>query len=329
MNDGQVRLLYVCKTKLLLDPEFSLILVVTGIISYIFRKMDSSNPYSEFVHSICKNFKASHDLPLGQMPSPAQVKSNPTAPKVLLLAPHPDDECVMGGLPLRLMREAGSEVLVLPITCGSNPERKKEREKELNSACKWIGFSLLPFGQAGLDNINPESREAEPAHWSNAVDELVLSLEKINPDILFFPSSTDWNRTHLGVYLLTIDALQKIPGAEVTLIETEFWGQIQNPNLMVENSPEEVADLVAALSHHKGEVTRNPFHLRLPAWMQDNVRRGAEVVGGQGGKAPDFDFATLYKVSRWKNGKAYQIFEGGKILSHSQKGDADILNQLQ
>jgi hypothetical protein len=62
-----------------------------------------------------------------------------------------------------------------------------------------------------LDNINPESREAEPAHWSNAVDELVLQLEKINPDILFFPSSTDWNRTHLGVYLLTIDALQKIP----------------------------------------------------------------------------------------------------------------------
>ena len=46
---------------------------------------------------------------------------------------------------------------------------------------------------------------------------------------------------------------------KVTLIETEFWGQIQNPNLMVENSQEEVADLVAALSHHKGEVTRKPL----------------------------------------------------------------------
>lgn len=291
--------------------------------------MDYSNPYSEFVQSVCKKFVTGNELPLGQMPKPPASKTDPTSPKVLILAPHPDDECVMGGLPLRLMREAGSEVVVLPITYGSDTKRKEERKKELHEACSWIGFSLVDFGQNGLDKIHPESRQKNTVHWSNGVNELVKSIEKINPDILFFPNATDWNRTHLGVYLLTIDALQKIPGVEVTLIETEFWGQIQNPNLMVENSPEEVADLVAALSHHKGEVTRNPFHLRLPAWMQDNVRRGAEVVGGQGGKAPDFDFATLYKVSRWKNGKVYQIFEGDKILSHSQKGDADILNQLQ
>jgi LmbE family N-acetylglucosaminyl deacetylase len=90
----------------------------------------------------------------------------------------------------------------------------------------WTRF--IPRADKGILNTGPTQ-----------VDELVKSIEKINPDILFFPSSTDWNRTHLGVYLLTIDALQKIPGVEVTLIETEFWGQIQNPNLMVENSPEE------------------------------------------------------------------------------------------
>ena len=49
------------------------------------------------------------------------------------------------------------------------------------------------------------------------------------------------------------------------------------------------------------EVRRNPYHLRMPAWMMDNVRRGAELVGGQGSPAPDFCFCDL--VSRCSDGK--------------------------
>jgi hypothetical protein len=87
------------------------------------------------------------------------------------------------------------------------------------------------------------------------------------------------------------------------------------PNLMVESSAADVADLVAALSLHEGEVARNAYHLRLPAWMIDNVRRGAELVGGQGGTAPRFAFATLYRLRRWENGRFHNIFEGGQVLS--------------
>jgi len=72
--------------------------------------------------------------------------------------------------------------------------------------------------------------------------------------------------------------------------------------------------LLAALSFHVGELQRNPYHLRMPAWLQDNVRRGAELVGGQGGKAPDFVFATLYRVHRWQDGCMKQIFPGGHII---------------
>lgn len=50
---------------------------------------------------------------------------------------------------------------------------------------------------------------------------------------------------------------------------------------------------------------RNPYHLGLPAWMQDNVRRGGELVGGQGEAAPDFAFATLYRMRRWKAGRLH------------------------
>jgi LmbE family N-acetylglucosaminyl deacetylase len=290
--------------------------------------MDSTNPYSHYIKNIAQIFHDGLSLPLGGIPRPKAVKIVPSAPKVLILAPHPDDECVMGPLPLRLMREAGSRVINLPITFGSNPERKEERKVELEAACQWIGFELETMECGGLENLNPESKEKDPKYWEKAVSELAQTIKRIKPDMLFFPNATDWNRTHLGVHIITKKALSELNAFSTTLVETEFWGQMNNPNLLVESSTEEVADLVAALSHHKGEVQRNPFHLRLPAWMQDNVRRGAEVVGGQGGMAPKFDFGTLYKISRWENGKQYQIWKKGKILGHALKNESEILSHL-
>jgi hypothetical protein len=84
---------------------------------------------------------------------------------------------------------------------------------------------------------------------------------------------------------------------------------------MVESSVDDVADLLAALSFHVGEVRRNPYHLRMPSWLQDNVRRGAELVGGQGGAAPEFMFATLYRLRQWRNGRVEDVYNGGRQLS--------------
>jgi hypothetical protein len=46
--------------------------------------------------------------------------------------------------------------------------------------------------------------------------------------------------------------------------------------------------------------------------MMDNVRRGSEVACGQGGAAPDFTFAVLYRLRKWSKGQATKTFEGGK-----------------
>ncbi len=49
--------------------------------------------------------------------------------------------------------------------------------------------------------------------------------------------------------------------------------------------------------------------------MMDNVRRGAELVGGQGGAAPRFAFATLYRVRRWGDGQLHELLDRGLLLS--------------
>ena len=61
-------------------------------------------------------------------------------------------------------------------------------------------------------------------------------------------------------------------------------GPMESPNLMVEISASELGDLITALTFHVGEVKRNPYHLSLPAWMMDNVRRGGEWSGGRAGR---------------------------------------------
>ena len=134
--------------------------------------------------------------------------------------------------------------------------------------------------EQGLEKVTPTNRLEETDSWTQKVGQLSEIFEKWNPTLLFFPNSHDWNRP-TGRTSTYLGRLAEPEDFNPFLVETEYCGQMPAPNLLVESSTEEVADLLGALSHHEGELKRNPFHLRMPSWMQDNVRRGAEVVGGQ------------------------------------------------
>jgi hypothetical protein len=50
--------------------------------------------------------------------------------------------------------------------------------------------------------------------------------------------------------------------------------------------------------------------------MMDNVRRGSELVGGQGVAAPDFTFGTVYRLQKWSRARLSEVLKNGKCLSH-------------
>lgn len=274
------------------------------------------NPYRRFVSETARLLDEGKSLPLGGLPPPPRPQISPDGPRVLIFSPHPDDECVVGALPLRLLREAKMNVINVAVTLGSRKERQAARLEELRQACDYLGFGLLQTRAGGLERINPEIRAQEPIYWRECVETVAKMLALQQPGVLFFPHEADWNRTHIGTHLLVTDAL-KLQLARFTcyVVETEYWGTMTAPNLLVESSADDVADLAAALSFHAGEVGRNPYHLRLPAWMQDNVRRGSELAGGQGAVAPDFAFATIYRLRKWTQGRLTDVFDGGKFLS--------------
>ena len=271
------------------------------------------NPYETFVRELAQIVQKHKDLPLGGLPMPSKPKLAPDAPKALIFAPHPDDEVIIGGLPLRLLREQGMNVINVAVTQGSNKGRQAERWKELSACCDYIGFSLIATRENGLEGVNMKMREQKPDEWKRSVARIADILREHKPKIIFFPHDGDWNVTHIGTHRLVVDALESIDLA-CTTIETEFWGAMDDPNLMVESSIRDVSDLLAALSFHAGEVRRNPYHLRLPAWMMDNVRRGGELVGGQGAAAPDFTFATLYRLRRWESRRFVPVLQKGEYI---------------
>ncbi len=277
------------------------------------------NPYHQFVSSFARLVAEGKSLPLGGIPPHHKPGPAPNAPASIIFSPHPDDECIIGGFALRLMREAGMRVINVAVTQGSNQDRQQPRLQELKNACGWLGFELEQTAPNGLEKINPKVRTNDSKHWSGAVKIIAATLTRHQPRAIFFPHELDWNSTHIGTHFLVMDALQTLPANfQCLTIETEFWAPLPSPNLMVESSVDDVADLLAALSFHVGEVQRNPYHLRMPAWLQDNVRRGAELVGGQGGQAPDFGFATLYRLRQWKNGHLENVFSGGKQIGATE-----------
>ena len=187
---------------------------------------------------------------------------------------------------------------------------------ELQSACDFLGFGLAV---ADWKDINPVARRKNGTSWRAAVKTVAEILAEQPPRVIFLPHENDGHPTHIGTHLLVLDAVKTLPaGFKCHVVETEFWWQMTDPNLLVESRIEDVADLVAALACHAGEVRRNPYHARLPAWMMDNVRRGAELVGGQGWAAPDFTFATLYRLRKWANGRLTNPLRSGRFLSCSE-----------
>ncbi len=261
------------------------------------------HPYQKFVRDLDKILGKGEKLPCGGFKAGKPIVAKAKAPRVLILAPHPDDECLTGALPLRLQREAGWRVAVVPVTLGSRADRRLARLKELNAACRFLSWDVLAPGAEGLPDLM--RREA--------------------PSLVLMPHAKDANSTHRKVHQIGLRAIRSLGREARTLVaETEYWSTMENPNLMVETNRGDTADLVASLSCHRGEVGRNPYHVLLSCWLADGARRGAELVGGQGAKATQIRFATLYRLSRW-NGRALARASGpGRVCA----AHADIAKAL-
>jgi LmbE family N-acetylglucosaminyl deacetylase len=226
--------------------------------------------------------------PFSALFSPSKISIKKSVPlTIMLLSPHPDDECITSSLAIRLGKENHAQIINIAVGLGSNIERQPARKRELAKACDVLEFENITLNE----------------NWKNKEKELKDLIQKYRPQIILAPHVKDIHPTHIKTGELCKKVLKTIPKYSCLVFWTEFWGQMSKPNLLLE-VPQEILELqMQALAMHEGEISRNPYHFRLPAWMMDNVRRGSEIIGGQGGKASSMAFGVLYQLQIFKNGK--------------------------
>jgi LmbE family N-acetylglucosaminyl deacetylase len=228
---------------------------------------------------------------------------------VMILSPHPDDECIVGSLALRLMFENNAHVVNVAVTLGSKVERQKARMKELEEACDLLEMELVTLSEK----------------WTLKEKELRSLIQKYQPHIILAPHLKDHHPTHIKTGQLLKKCVSSLKKIDTLIVWTEFWGQNSKANVLIE-VPSDILELqMNALMKHKGEVERNPYHLRLPAWMMDNVRRGSEMVSGTGTEASKMAFGVLYQWQLIRNGKNRKIHLPTNILTRN----ADLGSLIQ
>ncbi len=275
--------------------------------------MSRYNAWLGFIDALTSTLKNAAGLPLGPtkyvMPVRKTQRLRGRQFTIFICSPHPDDEALVGALPLRALNETGARVVNCAITLGSDTKRRRERLAELKGSCAVLGFELKVPGsrqKPGLQNVKPDTAERDPQQWRVNRDLLRQTFEQITPDVVVMPHAGDFHGTHIGTHKLAKEVVigysNAKRGKRLLILQTEYWQPMKKPNLLVGLSPRDEATLVMAVAEHGSEVCRNPYHLRHPVRMMDNVRRGSEVVKGEGTPVEEFMFAELYQVSLMRNG---------------------------
>ena len=219
----------------------------------------------------------------------------------VILSPHPDDECLTGALPLRLKQELGWQIVNVAVSLGSKLGQRERRKQELAKACAVLGFDCVLSSEDGFSGVTPQ--DSDPV-WTAQVTRIAEIIDHYQPQAIFMPHGSDAHPTHIGTHMLGMDALAAMgAGFSCSVIQSEYWQPIEEPNLMIGMSEAGASELLTALACHAGENARNPFDARFPSYLIDNVRRGSERVGGAGAMTAAMDFAMLYKLGVWQNGR--------------------------
>jgi len=216
----------------------------------------------------------------------------PDQPKILMVSPHPDDECLMAGYALRAQEEWGAEVHVVPFSYGSNTERRPERLKELKAALEVLRFRW----------VDPRT---DPFLNRLTMTEFVKAYQSVQPDVILSPHPDDHHPAHIAaanmvrdlrVAMKALSAKEGISKKEPIWIQTEYWKQNAEPDYFLPLSADHVICMGRALQKHEGEISRNPYHLSLPAWLMDQSRRAQEVMGAYGEESAQHLFGVLLKI---------------------------------
>ncbi|MBV1901868.1 MAG: PIG-L family deacetylase [Kordiimonadaceae bacterium] len=206
--------------------------------------------------------------------------------KVLVVAPHPDDETLgCGGSLLRHKAKGDSvEWLIMTMKAESHGFDKacvESREREIRAVAAGYGFDAvhnLALEPAGLDKMP----------LKDLVAKVGAIVKAVAPDILYLPFGGDAHTDHAICFVACFPCTKifRYPSVQSvriyeTLSETEFGDPCQRgafaPNLYI-GIEEFLEEKLAILALYEGEMQEAPFPRNAQAVRAQALLRG-QVAG--------------------------------------------------
>ncbi len=202
--------------------------------------------------------------------------------KILVIAPHPDDEILGCGGTLLRRKVEGAKLAWLIVTDiseqqGWSLERVQERKSEIAQITKLVGFNVVY-------NLRLPPAQLDTLPVNQLIEEFSKIFNEYKPQEIYLPHYSDVHTDHRIVFDITMScakwfrypSIQRVLSYE-TISETDFGlrpDKIFSPNIFV-NISAHMEDKIQLMSIYQSEMGDFPFPRSEQAVRAQATLRGA------------------------------------------------------
>ena len=214
--------------------------------------------------------------------------------KVLVIAPHPDDETLGCGGTLFRHKANGDEIYWLIVTgisveIGWSKDAVIKRDNEIEEVSKKCGFS-------NVFNLRLPTTKIDTLPLSDLIEKITDVYKKVEPEIIYMPFAYDVHTDHQIIskalqstlkwfrypYIKKVYMYETPSETEFNFIETRVF----RPNVFV-NITKYVDEKIETMKFYAGEIGEFPFPR-----SEKTLRALATLRGSQSG----FDSAEAFEL---------------------------------
>ena len=206
--------------------------------------------------------------------------------KILIIAPHPDDEVLGCGGTIKKWTKEGNECYLCIVTKAYAPDWTEEyienKKKEVDNSAKILGIKKVFF-------LNLPTVKLDTIGQKDINDAITRCIEEVGPEVLCIPHRGDLNKDHKIVFESGLVVSRTKPNSFIkkvlsyeTLSETEWGNQkIQNmedvflPNVYIDIS-DTVDSKLEAMKCYASELKEFPHPRSLKGIIVLSEKRGME-----------------------------------------------------
>ena len=203
--------------------------------------------------------------------------------KILIIAPHPDDEVLGCGGTIIKHSQKGDDAYLCIVTKGYGPDWSEQYLREEKTAIKKSN-SLLGIKKTYFLDFLTAKLDTFPQKELN--DSVFKVVKEVKPEIIFLPHPGDLNKDHRLVFEAGMFAAKPVFGSSVkkvlcyeVLSETEWGSPLERnfiPNTYIDIS-DVLKDKLKAMSCYGNELKEYPHPRSLEAIEALAKKRGAEA----------------------------------------------------